>query len=394
MIRSDVMGRRLWIGGAGFVAVATILLWLAGAPLMAQAPTQAAQAGQATQSAQGIAGTWQGALEGSGARVMLKVAKGDAGGWKGVVYRLDQEGSGRLASSLTAQNGTVAFAIASVEVSFEGKLSPDGASIDGKLQQGGKVYGLKLVRATSDTEWAIEKAKGMAKDADPSFEVATVKPSDPKNGSQGFHSGDGRRIDCDNETVAEIVEFVYGVHAKQIVGAPQWFFDERWDVDGYPDVPGEPDYKQMQGMYRKLLEERFGLKMHRETRTMGAYVLTVAKGGPKLSKSVDQEAMSDTTFTQWNSQRRVLRVTSTTMAEFVMTMDSQLEKPLVDQTGLTGKWDFLLKWRPETAPEPDDPNALPGIFTAIQEQIGLKLEGAKAPVDVIVIDKVERPSAN
>jgi len=325
---------------------------------------------------------------------MLKVAKGDAGGWKGVVYRLDQEGSGRLASSLTAQNGTVAFAIASVEVSFEGKLSPDGASIDGKLQQGGKVYGLKLVRATSDTEWAIEKVKGMAKDAEPSFEVATVKPSDPKNGSQGFHSGDGRRIDCDNETVAEIVEFVYGVHAKQIVGAPQWFFDERWDVDGYPDVPGEPDYKQMQGMYRKLLEERFGLKMHRETRTMGAYVLTVVKGGAKLSKSVDQEAMSDTTFTQWNSQRRVLRVTSTTMAEFATTMDSQLEKPLVDQTGLTGKWDFLLKWRPETAPEPDDPNALPGIFTAIQEQIGLKLEGAKAPVDVIVIDKVERPSAN
>ena len=104
--------------------------------------------------------------------------------------------------------------------------------------------------------------------------------------------------------------------------------------------------------------------------------------------------MSDTTFTQWNSQRRVLRVTSTTMAEFATTMDSQLEKPLVDQTGLTGKWDFLLKWRPETAPEPDDPNALPGIFTAIQEQIGLKLEGAKAPVDVIVIDKVERPSAN
>ena len=71
-----------------------------------------------------------------------------------------------------------------------------------------------------------------------------------------------------------------------------------------------PTTNKMQGMYRKLLEERFGLKMHQEKRTMGAYVLTVAKTGPKLSKSVDQEAMSDTTYTQWNSQRRVLRVTS------------------------------------------------------------------------------------
>jgi len=374
------MTRRQWAHGACWLVVAAaMMLGLGSAPMVAQTA---------------IAGTWQGALEGSGARVMVKVAKGDAGGWKGVVYRLDQEDSGRLASLLTAQNGTVTFAIASVEVSFEGKLSPDGASIDGKLQQGGKVYGLKLLRATSDTEWAIEKAKVMAKDAEPSFEVATVKLSDPKNGSQGFHSGDGRRINCDNETAADILEFVYGVHAKQIVGAPLWFFDERWDVDGYPDVPGEPDYKQMQGMYRKLLEERFGLKIHRETRTLGAYVLTVAKGAPKLSKSVDQEAMSDTTGTEWSSQRRVLRVTSTTMAEFASTMQSIVDKPLVDQTGLTGKWDFLLKWRPDTAPDTDDPNTLPGLFTAIQEQLGLKLEAVKAPVDVIVIDHVERPSAN
>jgi uncharacterized protein (TIGR03435 family) len=134
--------------------------------------------------------------------------------------------------------------------------------------------------------------------------------------------------------------------------------------------------------------------MHRDTRTMGAYVLTVAKGGPKLTKSVDQEAMSDTTGVEWNSQRRVLRVTSTTMAEFVQTMDSQVEKPMVDQTGLKGKWDFLLKWRPDTAPDTGDPNALPGLFTAIQEQAGLKLEGTTAPVEVLAIDHVDRPSAN
>jgi len=87
-------------------------------------------------------------------------------------------------------------------------------------------------------------------------------------------------------------------------------------------------------------------------------------------------------------------VTSTTMAEFVMTMNFDMEKPVVDQTGLTGKWDFLLKWRPDTAPDTGDPNALPGLFTAIQEQAGLKLEGTTAPVEVLVVDHVERPSAN
>ena len=87
-------------------------------------------------------------------------------------------------------------------------------------------------------------------------------------------------------------------------------------------------------------------------------------------------------------------MTATNMEEFATAMESVVDKPVADQTGLTGRWDFLLKWRPETAPDTDDPNALPGLFTAIQEQIGLKLEAAKAPVDVIVIDHVERPSAN
>jgi uncharacterized protein (TIGR03435 family) len=329
--------------------------------------------------------------------MVLKISKAgdtDKSGWAAVLYRIDQDGYGRVSSGISLQDGVVKLAIASVDFSYEGKVSGDGATIAGSGRYGSQAFPLNFARATGDTEWAMESPKRMAKDADPSFDVATVKPSDPKNGSNGFHSGDGRRINCDNETAADIVEFVYGVHAKQIAGAPQWFFDERWDVDGYPDVPGDPDFKQMQGMYRKLLEERFGVKMHRDTRTMGAYVLTVAKGGPKLTKSVDQEAMSDTTGVEWNSQRRVLRVTSTTMAEFVQTMDSQVEKPMVDQTGLKGKWDFLLKWRPDTAPDTGDPNALPGLFTAIQEQAGLKLEGTTAPVEVLAIDHVDRPSAN
>jgi uncharacterized protein (TIGR03435 family) len=82
------------------------------------------------------------------------------------------------------------------------------------------------------------------------------------------------------------------------------------------------------------------------------------------------------------------------MSEFAMMMNFTMERPVVDKTGLVGKWDFLLKWRPDTAPDTDDPNALPSLFTAIQEQAGLKMEKMTAPAEVLAIDHVERPSAN
>ena len=234
----------------------------------------------------------------------------------------------------------------------------------------------------------------MAADANPSFEVATIKPTEPNLRSQGFHSGNGRRIWCDNETVNDIISFAYGVHAKQIVGAPEWFGTDRYTIDGYPDVEGNPDLKQMKGMYRKLLQERFKLILHKDTKTLSVYAITGAKTGPKIMQSADQDAMGDQTFTQWNTQQVVLRVTSSTMAEFASVLQMMvLDKPVVDQTWLTGKYDFLLKWSPDDAPT-SDANTLPEIYTAIQEQLGLKLLPTKAPAEVLVIDHVERPSAN
>ena len=126
---------------------------------------------------------------------------------------------------------------------------------------------------------------------------------------------------------------------------------------------------------------------------MAAYALTVGRGGPKLTRSIDQDGDSDQTGLEWSSERRVLRVTSSNMDEFMLTMQMLMDKPAVNQTGLAGKWDFLLKWRPDDSPT-TDANTLTGIFTAMQDQLGLKLESVKIPVDVIVIDHIERPSAN
>ena len=393
------LGRKMQSGAAGWLAVAgVVIFWLAGASMLAQTSTQAPTA----QTAQDIAGTWQGTANvGQSARIVVKISKTDKadvtkGGWKAVLYSLDMEdgSQGREATSVALEGQNFRFAIATVEVRYEGKVSADGASIAGTLTWGGQPIPLNLVRANGETTWAIETTKHMAADADPAFDVATIKPTDPKNQRSGFHYGDGRRVNCDNETLLDIMQFVYGVHSKQILGAPDWAGNEKWDIDGYPDAPGVADYKQMQAMYRKIIAERFGLKMHTEKRSLSIYAIRVGKGGPKLTKSLDQNGLSDTTGLEWSSQRRVLRVTATNMEEFATAMESVVDKPVADQTGLTGRWDFLLKWRPETAPDTDDPNALPGLFTAIQEQIGLKLEAAKAPVDVIVIDHVERPSAN
>ncbi len=236
--------------------------------------------------------------------------------------------------------------------------------------------------------------KMMAADAHPNFDVATIKPSDPNDSRRGFHT-DGRHLFYENETMESLISFAFNLHWKQIAGGPDWMDSELFDVRGVPDIDGVPNAKQQQEMLQKLLIERFGLKFHWEKREMGVYALTVGRGAPKLKKSEGApNGLSDTTFTHYDRELVVLQVTNATMEEFASTMQSSsLDKPAVDETGLKGRWDFILKWTPDDA-QPGDPNAPPGLFTAMQEQLGLKLEPVKAPADVLVVDKVERPSAN
>jgi uncharacterized protein (TIGR03435 family) len=249
------------------------------------------------------------------------------------------------------------------------------------------VLGMASAQLMAQDESAVKK---MAADAVPQFEVAIIKRTDPNWRGSGFHD-EGRRIFCDNKTLDEIVAFAYGVHATQIVGAPGWAGTDKYDVNGVSDVEGNPDLKQMQGMYRKLLAERFKLTFHREKKELSAYAIRAAKGGAKLTKSAgDPNGLGSDA----SGDPSGMKFTDTSMEEFVLVMQLfALDKPVVDQTGLMGRYDFLLKWSPDEA-QSSDLNAPPGLFTAIQEQLGLKLEGVKAPVDVIVIDHVERPSAN
>jgi len=232
----------------------------------------------------------------------------------------------------------------------------------------------------------------MAADAHPSFEVATIKPSDPEDQNSGFHEM-GRQLFIENETMESLIAATYGIHPKQIVDAPEWLSKDRWDIKGVPDVEGEPSWPQYQEMVKKLLAERFGLKFHRGQRDLPIYAITVARGGPKLAVSKsDPNGLRDQT-SNGNRVEQTYRFTNNSIADFADGMQEFLDRPVVDQTGLKGKFDFVLRWTVDGAVN-DDPKAPPGLFTAVQEQLGLKIEPTKGPAEVLVIDHVERPASN
>ena len=240
----------------------------------------------------------------------------------------------------------------------------------------------------------------MPDDAKPKFDVVTIKPSDPSRPGKAFTLR-GRHVVTINTYVSDLITFAYALHPKQLVNAPAWI-DEKYDLDGVPDVEGQPSTPQMRLLVQDALATRFGLKFHRDQRELPAYALSVAKGGPKLTPTSDApNAPKNFGFTALGR----LRVTNATMRDFCDGMQGAvMDKPVVDQTGLTGRYDFTLNWTPDEsqfavlggyhAPAQEDPNAPPSLSTAIQEQLGLKLENTKAKVDTFVIDHLEKPTAN
>jgi uncharacterized protein (TIGR03435 family) len=203
-------------------------------------------------------------------------------------------------------------------------------------------------------------------------------------------------------TVNDLIVFAYGVHARQISGAPAWVESDKFDIRGKPEG-GRPNPAQFKRMLQKLLADRFQLAFHRDKKQVAVYALTVGKNGPKLTKSESDSPIPN--LTPRGPGDRPVR--NATMDEFAGNLQSAvLDRPVIDQTGLRGRFDFHLQWTPDetqSAPfrgpgEPPKPPAgtdtLPDLFTAIQEQLGLKLESTKAEIDVLVIDKVEKPSEN
>jgi uncharacterized protein (TIGR03435 family) len=354
--------------------------------------------------AQDITGNWQGTLQaGKGLRTVLKITKDD-GKLKGVMYSIDQGAQAIALSSVAVDGKAVTFAIKIFDLAYTGTLNPAGTAILGNATQGGQTHELNLDHVSAENMWPIPEApKPMAKDAKPGFEVVTVKPGVPNSPGKniGFR---GRHSIMRNFDVNDLIGLGYGLHARQIIGAPEWFSTELYDVDGVPDVEGVPSQAQQAIMMQKLLADRFALKFHHEQKELSVFAITVAKGGPKMQvSSAGPDDGGGFGFRKLGD----LTVRNMTMADFAKWFQaSVVDRPVVDQTGLKDRYDFTLKWTPDdsqfaqfrsTGPIPsagDDPDAPPALNDAVQQQIGLKITPVKAMDDVIVIDHVEKPSAN
>jgi uncharacterized protein (TIGR03435 family) len=344
-----------------------------------------------------LAGTWQGTMQaGKDVRIVLKISKGSGGVWQGVRYNLDayQPSLGMASTSMTLRGADFAFAIAPADESYEGKLTADGSSILGTWTQGKNAYALTLARANAETAWEIPAPnKLMPADADPVLEVATIKPTDPKKTNDSITIR-GRHFIIVNKTAEFMLTAAYGLQAQQVVGAPGWFSSDKYDVDGVPDVEGQPSLKQMQTILRKLLADRFGLVFHSDKKEMSVYAIQVAKTGPKIAKSLGDPNGLPNQNGGRDANGRVDRYSNVTMQDFAFILQFMLDKPVVNQTALQGRYDFVLKWTPNDANVADPATASPSIFTAMPEELGLRLESVRAPADVLVVDKLERPSEN
>jgi bla regulator protein blaR1 len=361
--------------------------------------------------AQNMTGTWQGALKAGPPgqtrelRIVIKISRADDESLKAAMYSIDQGGRPINANAVTQRGSDLKISVVAIGGTYEGKLSSDGNSIAGTWTQGPGALPLNLTRATPQTAWAIPEPPPpptpMPADANPSFEVATIKPSKPGRPGK-LLTMRGRQFLTVNTTLSDLIVFAYGIHPKQIVGAPAWIDSDKYDLAGEPDAKGQPSLNQVKVMLQKLLADRFQLAFHHDKKELSVYALRVAKNGPKLTRSqADPHAPPRLLFTKLGN----LPAGNASMADFAGVMQAAvLEKPVLDQTGLSGKWDFTLTWTPDptqfaglrngAAPPPVDPNGPPDLFAAIQQQLGLKLESTKAPVDVLVIDRVEKPSAN
>jgi len=229
----------------------------------------------------------------------------------------------------------------------------------------------------------------------PAFDVASVKPSHYQGGPlrvTGRVDADG--INFSNMMLRLVIQRAYGVKPYQVIG-PDWINTERYSIVAKASGPA-PQEKILE-MLQTLLVERFQLAFHRETKEMPVYALVVAKGGLKI-----KEATSEGAAQVDGGDGGELVFDHVPMGILAGVIRQSVDRPVLDDTGLKGSYSFKLAWSEDkrigpgaaTRTEASDPAEAPSIFTALQETLGLKLESRKAPIEVLVIDRIERPSKN
>ena len=253
--------------------------------------------------------------------------------------------------------------------------------------------------------------------APPAFEVASIKPTTAPGSDGGFALAPGGRLDVSNQPVRALIRYAYGIHDYQLVGGPSWIDREFFDIHAKAaatslDQQGSIAEENIELMVQRLLADRFRLAIRREPRDMPVYALTRAHStdslGPQLRRAaIDCEALiaagktppratsGDVTVCGGRNTPAHITVNGFPLARLAASLSTRLQRFVLDRTALSGPFDVDLDWSSglATADGATDQGGA-SIFTAVQEQLGLKLEPSRGSVDVLVIDHVERPTAD
>lgn len=259
---------------------------------------------------------------------------------------------------------------------------------------------LFLLLAASSLALALPKLQAQTTPTPPTFDVASIREnkSDQHARSHIMSSPHDGRFTTINVPLNMLLKFAFNVPESQISGIPSALGAQKFDIEARANptidaqlskLDSDQGRMQKQLMIQALLSDRFKLTWHNETRQLPVFNLVAIKSGSKLPESKS----SGRTFNTRHGQLDDQGITTAALAD---QLAIELGRPVIDKTALNGRYDIALKWTPDDGgtPTPDSPDSAPSLFTAIQEQLGLKLESTKGPVQVLVIDHIEEPSPN
>lgn len=352
--------------------------------------------------AQSIAGTWQGSValpNSNNPRVVFTIEKNTDGSFHGGMTLIDSGGSMPLTSvTFTAPDVTITQSAAGL--TYHGKLSADGQSITGSGTFGNQPFPLTLQLATADTLWRPAGAglPPMAADADPAFEVATIRPNEQQAEHNVVFNLTARPFNARSVSAKELIKIGYNLRGRQVIGGPSWMEDIKYDVTGQPDTPGRPSLEQGRTMVRKLLVERFHLVCHTDTRPYSVMALTLDPKGPPPTPSDPNFNMQGNVIGRQEGGDIVFHFSGTTIEQFLgFIMNLFQDKQLVDETGLTGTYDITLRIPATAFDGPGDrgPNDERGpAFIDAADRAGFNFVNKKIPLPVVVIDHIDPPTPN
>ncbi len=353
---------------------------------------------------QELAGTWQGTVTtGAGAqvRIVLKITRTPDGRFEGQLFSIDQGGQPRTMNPISLDGRVLKWKVDALSASYEGTFAPDGNTINGTITQNNP-QPLTFVRATPQTAWTIPEPpappKPMDPAADPGVEVATIKLMPPDVRGRGIGVR-GDTITVTNYNLMNAITFAYDLHEQQVSGGPAWKFTDRFEMVLKPNTPGQPNPRQLRRLIQKVLAERFQFAFHNEKRELSVYTITQpANTAHKMTPATSGANLPTLRY----PRAGLLPARNATMTELAQSLQTAvMDRPVINQTKIEGRFDFTLDWMPDETqfatfgqPSQQPDTGKPNIYEAFREQLGLRLESTRAPADILIIDKVEKPSDN